>query len=137
MLFNDYYNAVCDLCIVDVDDTWCSFLRPQYRYLLEKNKLTPDIVEDYTLTYPELDQMLKLEVDMRIALTDKRKVVSEWIYEVINKVIDPSVEVEEAELINSVVSLMRTNAQNKEDKGADKFLKVINFAKRETSEPKN
>ena len=131
MIFSDYYERVCDLCIMDIEDTWSSYLRPDYKMLLKKNELTPDIVEDYDLSFEELSEMLNLEIAKRHAVTDKRRVVGEWIYEVINQVIDPSTTAGEADLINSIVSLMYAGSNNTNN-GIEKMSKVINFAKRDT-----
>lgn len=145
MTFKEYYPKITELCIVDNNDTWCSYLIPDYKVLLKENELWPNIVEDHTLTIEDIGEMLKLEVEMRHAVTDKRKIVAQWLYELINSDIKPAEEAQRTELVNDMIEYLKTKDQladkerelNAQEEKLDKKVeakaklpKGLNFSKR-------
>lgn len=145
MTFEEYYRKITELCIVDNNSTWCSYLLPDYKVLLKTNNLWPDVVEDYALTIEDVSEMLKLEVDMRHAITSKNKILTEWIYEIIDGTLNPAIKESEAEIINQVISLLKDKADidkkknmladielaRSQESKQESAYKSINFAKKE------
>lgn len=144
MLFVDYLDRVYDTCIVNVEEAWSSYLNPNYRYLLKKIELEPSVVEDYDLSWEELAEILKLEVERRLVVTGRGRALGEWLYEIINDTIDPALETGRTEIVNAMLELMKQRneptstetSEGKKKKQKNDMLKLINFSKKDAKDPK-
>lgn len=114
MKFEEYFNKICEACIVNVGETWSSYLEPTYKIILKNLELEPSIVEDANLTIDDVSEMLKLEIERRHIVTGKGRALSNWIYEIINGTIEPVVQTGETELFNKIIDLLR---KDKEENG--------------------
>jgi len=114
MKFEEYFNKVCEACIVNVGVTWSSYLEPTYKIILKNLELEPSIVEDVNLTMDDVSEMLKLEIERRHVVTGKGRALSNWIYEIINGTIEPVVQTGETELFNKIIDLLK---KDKEENG--------------------
>lgn len=114
MKFEEYFNKICEACIVNVGVTWSSYLEPTYKIILKNLELEPSIVEDANLTMDDVSEMLKLEIERRHVVTGKGRALSNWIYEIINGTIEPVVQTGETELFNKIIDLLR---KDKEENG--------------------
>ena len=145
MTFQEYYEKAVELCIVDNGDTWSSYVNPAYLYILQKNELLPAYIEDAAMNISDVLDMLKLEVEMRHALTDKRKILAERLFDLIESEIDPAEEAKRSELINGMIEYLKTKDAieqkarelNEREEQIDKketakavLPSTINFAKR-------
>lgn len=132
MNFQEYFDKVCEACIVNVGETWSSYLEPTWKIILKKLELMPEIVEDEEITLNDLSQMLKLEVERRHIVTGKGRALANWVYEIIDGTIEPTLETGENELFEKILELLQKDKKSKEaTKSEQKLPEGINFSKRD------
>ena len=113
MGFDEYFDKICALCIVNDGEAWSSYVEPNYRVLLKRNDLLPSVVEDEELTMENVGEMLKLEVERRHTITGRSRALANWVYEIIDGTIEPAIETGESELINKVIDLLQKDKATK------------------------
>lgn len=125
MSYEKYFDVVIDSVIGEDPDNDTAFLNPFYKYVLKKQGLTPDTVEDYYLSWDELEDTLKLIVDKINRKRDNSKNVFDWLYYMIFTKIQPTVTEIENKYLDDFFNYLKhkmdnNNKENKETKEIEK-----------------
>lgn len=87
MNYYQYLKEAFRLCIVDSDEMWTCYLKPDWRYVLLDNELNPMIILNRDVSFEELEDTLKLEVERRKALTNYGPRIIKMIWDLGNEVV--------------------------------------------------
>ena len=90
------------------------YLAPDFRLRLETENLTPARIEDVEMNWDGIKEYLKLEVQKRNTMEDKKPAVINWIHQLITMTIEPAMLEEETEMIKNVVEYMRLKNKEQE-----------------------
>ena len=146
MLFQEYFDKACAICIVDDGDIWDSYLLPDYKVRLFQAALAPEMVSDYELNMDELTEMLKLEVERRRIVTGRSRAMIEWLYNLLTEEIDPLKEELDSTMVNDMVEYMklkgvlsdkdielqqREKTVSAKENAQQKLTRMINFSMKE------
>lgn len=109
MLYSDYIHKVKELTITYDEESKVYYLEPEWQTILYSNGLgdLENIRDMHIEGLYDLEDVLKLEVEKRNALSCKKNLVYDWIYSVITSTVDPAMIDEENELVQSMIELAR------------------------------
>lgn len=114
MDYYKYLDEVFRICIVDDDDAWTCYLRPNWRYVLDITERLPDIVLNYKLTLDELYEILQLEVERRRVLTNRSSKIMQVIWDYGQQLNPEKKDSVMQDVIKELVSNVALGGQNKE-----------------------
>lgn len=119
MMYNEFMNVASGKCIEFTENTKQAYLLPDYRYVLRASGFTPDKVEDFEgLTWDEVGESLKLEVQMYNAENNSTLLLANLINDIITTDIAPLAQQEQNELFKNIIEYL------KENNAREKFQKV-------------
>lgn len=145
MTYNSYMKTVCEMLIIENDETGKCYIRPDWKFVLQSDNLLPEsTVKGYNLSIDELFEYMQLEVERRNLSVDKTSYVANWLFALITETIEPSLTEAENEAAVNIINYMKEKKQleNKEKELAQKeqavhtkqkvvdFAPGMNFAKR-------
>lgn len=115
MLYAEYIKKAKELTITFNEESLVSYLEPDWQTILYDNGMDnlEDIPDSRIDGWYDLEDVLKLEVEKRNAISSKRNLVYNWLYELISSTVDPAMMQEETDLIQSMIEFSRMkNAEN-------------------------
>ena len=115
MLYSTFILKAKDLTIHQLDNgIW--YLEPEWQDILFRNNLgeLDDLEDSYLDGWYTLEDILKLEVERRNSLNNKKNYIIDWLYDVITAAVEPSILKEESDYISNVVEFMKTNHELQE-----------------------
>lgn len=145
MTYNSYMKTVCEMLIIENDETGKCYIRPDWKFVLQSDNLLPEsTVKGYNLSIDELFEYMQLEVERRNLSVDKMSYIANWLFALITETIEPSLTEAENEAAVNIINYMKEKKQleNKEKELAQKeqavytkqkvvdFAPGMNFAKR-------
>lgn len=91
MIYSDYILKAKELTIGYNEEAMVYYLEPEWQTILHDNNLgnLEDVKDMYIEGWYDLEDVLKLEVEKRNAITSKKNLVYDWIYNVISSSADP------------------------------------------------
>ena len=119
MLYSTFIQQAKELVIQQADnEMW--YLEPEWVDILHRNRLgdLEELDDSYITDWLDVEDILKLEVEKRNLMQDKKKVVIDWLYEVITANVEPAMLAEETDYIKAVTEFMRTNHEKNVDVAA-------------------
>ena len=122
MKFDEYFEKICDLCVVNNGDAWCSYVVPNYKKVLCDSDLQPSNVEDVELSWTDVLETLKLEAKRRNAITGRGRTLAAWVYDVVEGDVKPAMERGETELLNKIVALLQRDKEENEKPRRDSTI---------------
>lgn len=131
MKFEEYFDKICEACIVNDGLMWNSYLVPNYKHVLKNMELLPKVVDDEKITMEDVGEMLKLEVERRRAVTGKERALCNWIYEIIDGTIEPTIESGKSEMLNDLAEMMTEYLRKQKTQEDKKIPDGISFSKRD------
>ena len=116
MLYSDYIHKAKELTIVYNEESLTHYLEPEWQNILYSNGLGNfnDIKDMYIEDWNDLEDVLKLEVEKRNAVSSKKNLVYDWIYSIISSTVDPLMASEENDLVQSLIELAKTKKEKTE-----------------------
>ena len=145
MTYNSYMKTVCEMLIIENNETGKYYIRPDWKFVLQSDNLLPEsTVKGYDLSMDELFEYMQLEIERRNLSVDKMSYVANWLYTLITETVEPSLTEAENEAAVNIINYMKEKKQleSKEKELAQKeqavhtkqkvvdFAPGMNFAKR-------
>ena len=145
MTYNSYMKTVCEMLIIENDETGKYYIRPDWKFVLQSDNLLPEsTVKGYDLSMDELFEYMQLEIEKRNLSVDKMGYIANWLFALITETIEPSLTEAENEAAVNIINYIKEKKQleNKEKELAQKeqavhtkqkvvdFAPGMNFAKR-------
>ena len=145
MTYNSYMKTVCEMLIIENDETGKYYIRPDWKFVLQSDNLLPEsTVKGYDLSMDELFEYMQLEIEKRNLSVDKMGYIANWLFALITETIEPSLTEAENEAAVNIINYIKEKKQleNKEKELALKeqavhtkqkvvdFAPGMNFAKR-------
>ena len=109
MLYSTFIVKAKELTLSQTDDgSW--YLEPEWADILHRNDLgdLSDLTDSYITDWLDVEDILKLEVEKRNLQDDKKKLVINWLYELISANIEPAMLQEETDYIKAVTEFMKS-----------------------------
>ena len=121
MLYSDYISKAKELTISYNEEAVVYYLEPDWQTILYENNMSdlesiPDI---HIEGWYDLEDVLKLEVEKRNAISSKKNLVYDWLYSLITSTIDPAMIEEETNLVQSMIELSRTKNELSSEKSEE------------------
>lgn len=105
-------NVYSELVLIDTDtNKW--YVDPKYAYKLRKDFNIKDIEDFDDVTYDIIGENLKIYVDIHNSRISKVDDVADWMYDIINTVIDSSVVDEENKIFETLIEKMNKEKESK------------------------
>lgn len=104
MDFSSYARLIFDELLLIDEYTLLWFIHPEYKRIMVENHLTPDENNVDYLSFNEVLDMLKLEVDRRNSRLDKSLIFYDWICDVITNEIDPQITEAENKIAEAILN---------------------------------
>ena len=116
MLYSEYMHKAKRLEIMQDSESEIWYLNPEWKMDLFDNDLgkIEDVAAPYVLTWNDIEDVLKLEVERRNNVESKRKQVVDWIYDAIFTQVDPAIMAEETEYIANMMDYLKFKADHPE-----------------------
>ena len=105
MLYAEYMMQAKNLVISQDEDGQDYYLEPEWKTYLYENELgnLEEVNGAYPLTWADVEDVLKLEVERRNKAMNKTNLVMGWLYEVISNEVDPMMVQEETEYMANIL----------------------------------
>lgn len=115
MLYTEFVNKAMNETIIQAEnELW--YLEPMWRRILFENGLSIDKISDAKkISWNDVEDVLKLEVEKRNIISSKRPAVINWFYELISTQIEPSMLQEETDYIKQVTEFMKANHEQQKE----------------------
>lgn len=109
MLYADYIKKAKELTIVYDEDMMVSYLEPDWQTILYDNEMGDlESIPDLRIGgWYDIEDVLKLEVEKRNALSSKKNLIYDWLYDIISSTVEPSMLQEENDLFQSMIELAK------------------------------
>lgn len=144
MLYTEFMQKAEEFVLSYDEDSGLTYLEPDYYAILVGLKMNPEEIADYPLSWGQLEDRMKLEVEKRNKLDDRTKYVVDWLYSILTSAIEPAMLQEENELMKNMMDYMNLNVAlkekekslNQKEEALDqkqnvvKMMPGINFSKR-------
>lgn len=110
MLYSDYILKAKELTIAYDEDAMIHYLEPDWQTILHENNLgnLEDVKDMHIEGWYDLEDVLKLEVEKRNAISSKQNLVFEWLYSVISSTVEPAMTDAENTMFQSLLGLMNS-----------------------------
>lgn len=104
MLYSEYMDKVKEIALITDEDNGLTYIKPDYEYILSHAGFKLDDVSDFqNVNMDTVYRQLILERDMRNSNSNKMPIVTQWICDVINTVIEPAIVEEQNKLIQDML----------------------------------
>lgn len=119
MLYSKFIEKVKDITITYDEDAMVYYLEPDWQTIIYEHGLQDfEAVTDMHIEgWYDLEDVLKLEVEKRNAITSRKNVVFNWLYEIISTNADPGLTDAEN---NIFAALMDKNKKESEPQNEEK-----------------
>lgn len=109
MLYCDYIQKAKELTITYDEESMTYYLEPDWQTILHLSNLgNLEDVKDMCIDgWYDLEDVLKLEVEKRNAISSKRNAVLNWVYNVITSVAEPAMTQVENDLFQKMFDLTK------------------------------
>lgn len=108
MTYSEYITKAKEITIKQLDNgIW--YLEPEWRILIHESELYFNDISDFEVPAEEIYETLTLEVTKRNAMEDNKKVVIDWLYDLITATVEPAMLKEETDYVKQVVEFMKEN----------------------------
>ena len=114
MLYAEYMMQAKNLVISQDEDGQDYYLEPEWKTYLYENELgnLEEVNGAYPLTWADVEDVLKLEVERRNKAMNKTNLVMGWLYEVISNEVDPMMVQEETEYMANILEQLKFRAEH-------------------------
>lgn len=111
MLYSEYINKAKGMVIEQDDDTKTWYLHPEWRFELYMSGMgnLKFAERDFRPDWSTIEDTLKLEVERRNAVQDKRNYVLNWLYDTLSSQVEPAILAEETDYIRNMMEYMKLN----------------------------
>lgn len=92
------------------------YLEPDWRNILFLSQIDVENISDFNVSWSELENILKLEVEKRNTIGSLKPYVTNWLHDIIATTIEPTILEQETEFIKNLTDYLKTNKEVKESK---------------------
>jgi len=110
MLYSEFILKAKDLTIEQHDNgLW--YLNPEWQDVLCRNLTSnlDELTDNFLSGWYDVEDILRLEVEKRNTMSDNKKYVIDWIFEVLATVVEPAITSEETDLIKAATEFIKAN----------------------------
>ena len=128
-----------DVCLSQVDGQGMWYLSPHWRKLVCEINTSNETsfmerLRDENISFNELEDILKLEVERRNACIDRKIEVRSWLYGLLTETVEPEIMEEETKYIKNVIEYMKLNdSLNDKEKELEARVNAFNSKEKLTS----
>jgi len=145
MLYSEFTQRIKDLAILLDEDTGVYYIDPDWKFNMYVNDLPEphEVKSEYELTWADVKDILNLEVIKRNKHNDNKKLVIDWLYNLITATVEPAILQEETEYVAQMMDYLKfrnehpelpVNQEKTEDVGDEKVKQLLksgmNFSKK-------
>ncbi len=114
MIYAEYMMKAKDIAISFDDDSQTYYLEPEWKTYLYENELgdLDSVSGAYPLTWFDVEDVLRLEVERLNKKMSKINHVVDWVYDLISQNIDPMMMQEETEYVANVLEYLKFRAEH-------------------------
>ena len=116
MLYSKFIFHAKEMAVKQLDNgTW--YLDPEWKDIIcrEIESNIDNIEDSYLADWWDVENVLHLEAEKRNAQNSKKEDVINWLYELINSTVEPTMLEEESNYIKNVVEFMKVNHNLKDE----------------------
>lgn len=106
MLYSEYISKAAKV-VIEQTDNGLFYLEPMWKFYLIDNGLNVSDISDCEVSWNEIEDILKLEVEKRNTINTLKPYILNWIHDIITATVEPSVLQEETDYIKNLMEYMK------------------------------
>lgn len=115
MLQSEFVIKASDV-VIEKADNGLFYLEPMWKSLLINNELNIKNISDIEMSWSDIQDILKLEVEKRNTISSVKPLVLSWLYDVITATVDPVMLNEETDYIKNLTEYLKTKKELEQSK---------------------
>lgn len=125
MLYGEYIKKATDLTVVKADNG-LFYLEPLWKDILYSNDMDVKTISGTKISWTEILDVLKLEVEKQNTINSNKSYIINWIYDLITTQVEPAILQEETDYIKQVIEFMKVNHESQTLKDQEEWTNFKN-----------
>ena len=110
MLYSEYIIKAAEITIEEADNGLC-YLQPMWKSYLLDNEMGIDEISDLEVSWTDILNTLKLEVEKRNTVNSLQPYIHTWLHDIITATVEPAITQAENDFIKNLTDYLKANKE--------------------------